>query len=105
MGEIVGMAASVCKKRDTDPRGVYDRYFTDLQEIMRRGVGKNPEASPNYENQGEGKSRVAPTKAVTVVAPEWLKSAGASLARSARVTVSGSRDKAKSPDAVDRWQG
>ena len=40
MGEIVGMAASICKKRDTMPRGVYDQYLDKLKELMGRGVGK-----------------------------------------------------------------
>ncbi len=40
MGEIVGMAASICKKRDTMPRGVYDQYLDELKELMARGVGK-----------------------------------------------------------------
>jgi hypothetical protein len=40
MGEIVGMAASICRKRDTDPAAVYHDYLAELQELMRRGAGK-----------------------------------------------------------------
>jgi hypothetical protein len=40
MGEIVGMAASLCKKHDTSPRGVYERHLDELKQIMERGVGK-----------------------------------------------------------------
>jgi hypothetical protein len=40
MGEVVGMAASICKKRDTMPRGVYDQYLDELKELMGRGTGK-----------------------------------------------------------------
>ncbi|HID75089.1 MAG TPA: FAD-dependent oxidoreductase [Planctomycetaceae bacterium] len=40
MGEVVGMAASLCKKHNVDPRGVYERHLDELKELMRRGVGK-----------------------------------------------------------------
>jgi hypothetical protein len=39
MGEVVGMAASLCKQHDTDPRGVYEKHLDELKELMRRGVG------------------------------------------------------------------
>ena len=98
MGEIVGMAASVCKKYQADPKAVYNDYLKDLQDIMRRGVGKNPGANPQYDNQGEP----APTnKNVPVVTEtvnqEWLKTAGNNLARSAHLTVSSGGISDKSP--------
>ena len=40
MGEVVGMAASVCRKHHTTPRGVYERHLDELRELMRQGVGK-----------------------------------------------------------------
>jgi hypothetical protein len=40
MGEVVGMAASLCKRHDTDPRGVYQLHLDELKQLMRRGVGK-----------------------------------------------------------------
>jgi len=40
MGEIVGMAAWVCNKRNTTPRGVYENFMDDLKETMKKGVGK-----------------------------------------------------------------
>jgi hypothetical protein len=42
MGEVAGMAAAVCKKHNTDPRGVYENYLDELKEFMKRGVGKAP---------------------------------------------------------------
>lgn len=39
MGEVVGMAASLCKKHATTPRGVYERHLDELKELMRGGVG------------------------------------------------------------------
>jgi hypothetical protein len=40
MGEVVGMAASLCRKHDTTPRGVYADYLEELKELATRGVGK-----------------------------------------------------------------
>lgn len=40
LGEVVGLAASVCNKRDVLPRGVYQDYFSDLKILMTRGAGK-----------------------------------------------------------------
>lgn len=42
MGEVIGMAASVCKDHDTLPRGVYSTYFSELQKLMEKGIG-NPD--------------------------------------------------------------
>ncbi len=42
MGEIVGMAASLCRQHDCDPRSVYEQYLAELQGLMRRGVGHRP---------------------------------------------------------------
>jgi len=39
-GEIIGMAASLCRKHDTTPRAVYQRHLAGLQDLMRRGAGK-----------------------------------------------------------------
>ena len=41
MGEVVGMAAAVCKKHEVLPRAVYDRYFNELKDLMSKGTGRN----------------------------------------------------------------
>ena len=38
MGEVVGMAAAVCKNRDCLPRDVYAKYLDDLKALMEKGV-------------------------------------------------------------------
>jgi hypothetical protein len=43
MGEVVGMAASVCMKRGSTPRGVYQNYLGDLKSVMTKGVGRDNE--------------------------------------------------------------
>ncbi|MCF7673936.1 MAG: FAD-dependent oxidoreductase [Akkermansiaceae bacterium] len=39
MGEVVGMAAAVCKRHDTTPRGVYQDHLAELQTLMKEGTG------------------------------------------------------------------
>jgi len=71
MGEVLGMAASLSKKYEADPRGVYQDYLPELKALMKQGVGAPPPPPV--------KSRP----------PAWLSSAGPNLARSAKVSVSG----------------
>ena len=40
MGEVVGMAASICSKRGVLPRDIYTTYFEDLKALMRKGTGR-----------------------------------------------------------------
>jgi len=40
MGEVVGMAASVCKEMDCYPRDVYLLHLNKLQATMLQGAGK-----------------------------------------------------------------
>lgn len=40
MGEVVGMAASICSKRSILPRDIYTTYFEDLKALMRKGTGR-----------------------------------------------------------------
>lgn len=39
MGEVVGMAASLCKKFQINPRQVYFYHIDDLKDLMLKGVG------------------------------------------------------------------
>ena len=39
MGEIVGLAASLCKRFDCDPRAVYAEHLDELKTLMTRGAG------------------------------------------------------------------
>ncbi|MGV8095796.1 MAG: FAD-dependent oxidoreductase [Mangrovibacterium sp.] len=41
MGEVVGLAASVCRKHDVLPEDVYLKYFDELKILMKRGAGKS----------------------------------------------------------------
>ncbi len=52
MGEVVGMAASLCRKYDVNPRGIYTRHLRDLQALMKQGVGGQD--LPNNQQYNEG---------------------------------------------------
>ncbi len=40
MGEVVGMAASICKDHNVMPRAIYQDYFSELDKMMQKGAGK-----------------------------------------------------------------
>ena len=52
MGEVVGMAASLCRKYGTSPRGVYQRHLDELRSLMREGVGRKDVPDNQRFNQG-----------------------------------------------------
>ena len=52
MGEVVGMAASVCHANRAYPRQVYSHFLPQLQALMERGVGNAN--LPNNQNYNEG---------------------------------------------------
>jgi len=52
MGEVVGMAATVCKRHNVKPRGVYEKHLEDLKTLMMKGVGK--EGATPYHNYNLG---------------------------------------------------
>ena len=52
MGEVVGMAASVCHANRAYPRQVYTHFLPQLQALMERGVGNAN--LPNNHNYNEG---------------------------------------------------
>ncbi len=94
-GEIVGMAASVCKQFDSNPRGVYEKHLADLQKRMRKGVGKVDGSTIPYLNQGENGHSL---RKVALSRPEWLGRAGKNLARLAKASTTTSAR----IDGVDR---
>lgn len=52
MGEVVGMATSLCKKFGINPRGVYHSYLKELKILMKEGVGNK--SFPNNQHYNEG---------------------------------------------------
>lgn len=52
MGEVLGMAASVCTIHDITPRELYQDYFAELEQLMIQGVG-DPDL-PKIQNYNKG---------------------------------------------------
>lgn len=48
MGEVVGMAASLCKKHHTTPRGIYKNHLSELKILMQKGIGKKGFEEPEH---------------------------------------------------------
>lgn len=68
MGEVVGMAASLCVRHETLPRAIYETHLEQLKSLCKDGIAPRP---PKHEFM-----------------PRWLPSAGPNLARSAKVAAS-----------------
>jgi hypothetical protein len=87
MGEVVGMAASVCRKHDVTPRAVYEKYLGELEDLMGKALRKDP----GVASEGASGSKSAFSTAIAV--PAWLSKAGPNLARTAEVSApAGSRE-------------
>lgn len=54
MGEVVGMAASICKKYNINPRKVYHNHLDELKLLMHEGVGEK--GLPNNQRYNEGRT-------------------------------------------------
>ncbi len=88
-GEIVGMAASLCRKFDVSPRGVYEEHLGALQDLMRKGAGKLTGAEIAYINQGLRYGIGEGRAPIRIPDPDWLVRAGDNLARAATVRIEG----------------
>ncbi|MFR9635841.1 MAG: FAD-dependent oxidoreductase [Rikenellaceae bacterium] len=54
MGEVVGLAASVCKANDVLPRRVYQAHMPELITLMEKGAGKQGLENTQTFNTGGG---------------------------------------------------
>ena len=52
MGEVVGMAAKICKDHQVLPRKVYQKYLPELKALMKKGVGMK--GLPNNQQYNMG---------------------------------------------------
>lgn len=59
MGEVVGLAASICAKRDVMPRDIYTTYFPELQELMRKGAGRTDVPYTQFYHQIDRTGHIA----------------------------------------------
>jgi len=56
-GEVVGMAASICRKHGCNPRDVYKSHLDELKGLMTKGVGLDRPQPPQDYNLGGMKKR------------------------------------------------
>ena len=77
MGEVLGRAAAICKKHDTDPRGVYQQYLEEFKQLLQQ-----------------------PTKKATLAAAGFAGQVGKSVAVGAHATSSGDRDSEGHPASM-----
>ena len=54
MGEVVGMAASVCTEKSVKPRELYENYFSELEKMMKTGIGNA--SLPKIQNYNLGRT-------------------------------------------------
>ena len=52
IGEVVGMAATVCSRRGCTPREVYAKHFGELKALMEKGAGLGAAQPPQNYNEG-----------------------------------------------------
>ena len=55
MGEVVGMAASICRRHNASPRDVYRLYLPELKRLMSAGTGKAGFPEANTGTSAEAK--------------------------------------------------
>ena len=55
MGEVVGMAAAVCRRHDVLPRTVYTSYLPELRSLMQKGCGQQDLPNNQQFNIGRRK--------------------------------------------------
>ena len=67
-GEVVGMAASVCKKHGCLPRDVYAAHFGDLKSLMEKGVGDGGRHPRQTYNCGGSRDKTLKKKYFEAVA-------------------------------------
>ncbi len=78
MGEVVGMAAALCRRHDCLPRAAYAEHLDELKALWQTGVGRVPQPP-----------------VLDPVPGNW----GKNLAPLAKLRVSGSRDEKAHPPA------
>ena len=52
MGEVVGMAASLCKRQAVLPRDIYRYHLPELKALMKAGVGRRGFTNNQHYNEG-----------------------------------------------------
>ena len=67
MGEVVGMAASLCKKYGANPRAIYTTYFSELRKLMTAGIGVELGSEGNLNATGPALPEPEKEEPVTIM--------------------------------------
>ena len=73
MGEVVGMAASICKKHGCSPRDVYTSHLDELKALMTNGVGdgkKHPRQDYNVQESLDPDIKAKHSESIAARVPE-----------------------------------
>jgi len=62
LGEVVGMASSLCIKNKCKPRAIYKEHLSELKKLMKNGVGLGDRQPPQTYNMGSSKKRKKPVE-------------------------------------------
>ncbi|MEZ6057794.1 MAG: FAD-dependent oxidoreductase [Planctomycetaceae bacterium] len=74
MGEVVGKAASVCVSHDCLPRDVYDRYWSELDELLKLpGKAYRASVSDSFTIPADALPEAGPQGAPTGLDPKKLE--------------------------------
>lgn len=52
MGEVVGMAAALCKRHAVSPREIYQKHLPELKALMSKGTARDPLPDTQRYNEG-----------------------------------------------------
>lgn len=88
MGEIVGLAASVCNQFNTSPRGVYEQHLAELKELMKRGAGKVGSSGTSAAATIRPDAPMVSTTADEISSPHGAACARVEVAPDGRLTYS-----------------
>ncbi|MFR9650502.1 MAG: FAD-dependent oxidoreductase [Rikenellaceae bacterium] len=69
LGEVVGMAAAICKENNCNPRGVYTDHLDELIAMMKEGAGE--QGLPNNQQFNTGGHLKEPRKAGDPLVPAY----------------------------------
>lgn len=63
MGEVVGMAAALCRKYQVGPRDIYRCHLPELKTMMKAGAGREASTLPDNQKFNRGKRNLPKPRA------------------------------------------
>jgi hypothetical protein len=98
LGEVVGMAASICKKHNCLPRAVYTSHLGELKALMEKGIGDGKTHPPQNYNLGGTLAGSTPRASMNAAA---LTPTPENLAGKAKATANGTAEPKLNDGKID----